>query len=103
MKDPQLKKKLAEILDPNVDPSTLSTKADWVHPELKDFKDGTKEMSEMIETMEDGEPIPEEFLPVIARLVSAMFPEIGELSDEEQQIIANKLKSDGLVIPERLS
>lgn len=50
MKDPQLKKKLAEILDPNVDPSTLSTKADWVHPELKDFVDGTKPMSELLDT-----------------------------------------------------
>ena len=96
MKDPQLKKKLAEILDPSVDPSTLSTKADWVHPELKDCiqEYNPKPMPE---------PMPEEFLPVIARLVSAINPEIGELSYEEQEIIADKLKADGLVIPKRLS
>ena len=96
MTDPQLKKKLAEILDPNVDPSTLSTKADWVHPELKD---SIQEYNP--EPM--PEPMPEEFLPVIARLVSAINPEIGELSYEEQEIIADKLKADGLVIPKRLS
>ena len=96
MTDPQLKKKLAEILDPNVDPSTLSTKADWVHPELKDC---IQEYNP--EPM--PEPMPEEFLPVIARLVSAINPEIGELSYEEQEIIADKLKADGLVIPKRLS
>ena len=77
MKDPQLKKKLAEILDPSVDPSTLSTKADLKDPELKDC------IQEYNPEPMPG-PMPEEFLPVIARLVFVINPEIGELSYEEQ-------------------
>ena len=100
--NPELEEHLEKILDPNVDPSTLSTKKDWVHPELKDFVDGTKPMSELVDyDLKDNEPIPLEFLEIIRRTIQALHTEMGEISPGDREKILEILKRDGLEIEPR--
>ncbi len=100
--NPELEEHLEKILDPNVDPSTLSTKKDWVHPELKDFVDGTKPMSELVDyDLKDNEPIPLEFLEIIRRTIQALHTEMGEISPGDHEKILEILKRDGLEIEPR--